>query len=76
MEAHLCQRCGKPCDTHSFFTLPSGRVWMHMECLLDAGKEIVESGRVDDVRAAMKGPGGVTEITSGKKLRKKPSPKG
>jgi hypothetical protein len=72
MEEHRCQRCGKRCDEWSFFTLRSGRVWMHMECILDAAKEIIESRRADDVRAAMKKwPDGVTEIISSKKLRNK-----
>jgi hypothetical protein len=70
MEEHVCQRCGKPCDERSFFTLRSGRVWMHMECILDAAKVIIESGRADDVRAAIKKwPDGVTEIISGKRPR-------
>jgi hypothetical protein len=64
-----CRRCGKPCDEKSFFTLPSGRVWMHMACMMAAGKEAIESGRADDVRIAIKWPDGVTEITSGKNLR-------
>jgi hypothetical protein len=64
---HLCQRCGKPCDERNFITLPSGRIWMHVECILEGAKEVIESGRLDDDRAAIKWPDGNTEIMSGKK---------
>jgi hypothetical protein len=38
--------------------------------MVEAGEELIASGRMDDVRIIVAWPDGVSEITSGKNLRK------
>jgi hypothetical protein len=69
-EISPCQRCGQPCTKSEFFRRGSEKVWMHPLCMVEAGEELIASGRMDDVRIIVAWPDGVSEITLGKNLRK------
>jgi hypothetical protein len=68
---HTCKYCGKPTTECEFFTLPSGRVWAHIECMLREGEKLLKSGAMDDARIGVKWPDGAAEITTGKRLRER-----
>jgi len=45
--------CGKPSGEREFFTLPGRRHWAHSECMLQAGREAMASGKLDAVWMAI-----------------------
>jgi hypothetical protein len=69
MSENNCEFCGLPTNPGEFFTLPSGRVWAHPECMIKRGLEVVKSGAVDDLTVALDWPDGPAEITTGRRIR-------
>ena len=65
----VCRFCGKPSGEREFFTLPGRRHWAHFECMLQAGREAMASGKPDAVRMAIYWDG-TADISTGKQLRK------
>ena len=49
----ICKYCGQP--TTELFTMSGDRVYLHFECMLKRGGELIESGAADDLPPASRG---------------------
>jgi len=49
----ICKYCGQP--TTELFTMSGHRVYVHFECMLKRGGELIESGAADDLPPASRG---------------------
>ena len=49
----ICKYCGQP--TTELFTMSGDRVYVHFECMLKRGGELIESGAADDLPPASRG---------------------
>ena len=64
----ICKYCGQP--TTELFTMSGDRVYMHFECMLKRGGEIIESGAADDLAAGIAWPDRPPQIVSGEAQKK------
>ena len=65
----VCRFCNKPTTESEFFTIPSGRQWAHFACALQAGREALASGKLDNVRMAIDWDDDTADIRTGEQLR-------
>jgi hypothetical protein len=64
----ICKYCGQP--TTELFTMSGDRVYIHFECMLKRGGEIIESGADDDLAAGIAWPDRPPQIVSGEAQKK------
>ena len=69
----ICSHCGEPViSDYEFFRDGSGqRVWIHSPCMLQRGRELMASGKYDDVRMALDWGDGTVDLRTGKQVREK-----
>jgi hypothetical protein len=63
----ICKSCAA--QTSDFFTVNGCRVYICIDCLHKDSQRLLDSGKYDDLRVAIKWPDGPAEITTGRQMR-------
>jgi hypothetical protein len=54
-EKMLCKRCGKPTTADEWYRRGNQRVYIHYQCMVQEGQELIERGKHDSTSLGVRG---------------------